>query len=130
MNKSYADYMNELTAEELYEGLLAQGMFAEKLPPLFTSEPFFEYSKTVTQPFSDIEQQYVYYESIRNINTPRSLGIPNPMGYQRLCKCLADNWGRLQQHFVINSGGQTHKVSRIHLRKLANKKCLVPDSFL
>lgn len=124
MQKSYADHMNEISAEQLYEGLLAHGMFAEKLPPIFTSEPFFDYCNNLRHNFSESEKQFVYYESIRNINTPRSLGIPNPMGYQRLCRCLADNWDKLQQHFASNTRGQTHKASRIHLRKLANQKCL------
>lgn len=32
MEKKYGDYMDEITANELYEGLLGYGMFANKLP--------------------------------------------------------------------------------------------------
>ena len=124
MNKSYADYMNEISADELYEGLLSHGLFAEKLPPIFTSQPFYEYCKNLQQSFSDLERQYIYHETIRNINVPRSLGIPNPMGYQKLCQCLANNWDKLQQLFITNTTGQGHKISRIHIRKLSQKKCL------
>ncbi len=45
--KSYAEYSDEITPDELYKGLLAHGMFAEKLPPFLTSEPFFSYSNTL-----------------------------------------------------------------------------------
>ena len=31
--KSYYDFMSEITPAELYTGLLAHGMFSEKLPP-------------------------------------------------------------------------------------------------
>lgn len=39
--KSYYDFMSEITPTDLYAGLLAYGMFSEKLPPIFTSKPFF-----------------------------------------------------------------------------------------
>lgn len=43
MEKKYGEYLDEITANELYEGLLGYGMFANKLPPVFTSVPFFNY---------------------------------------------------------------------------------------
>lgn len=39
-DKKYTDFMDELSSDELYEGLLAYGFFAEKLPPVFTAVPF------------------------------------------------------------------------------------------
>ena len=42
MDKKYSEFMDEITADELYEGLLGYGMFANKLPPIFTSVPFFD----------------------------------------------------------------------------------------
>lgn len=43
MPKSYADLMNEISADELYERLLAYGLFADKLPPIFSSVDFYHY---------------------------------------------------------------------------------------
>lgn len=43
MEKSYSDFMKEISVDELYEGLLAHGLFAEKLPPIFTSEAFYNF---------------------------------------------------------------------------------------
>jgi len=43
MEKKYTEYLDEITADELYEGLLGYGMFANRLPPVFTSVPFFDY---------------------------------------------------------------------------------------
>lgn len=40
MSKKYIDFMDEISEDELYEGLLAYGFFAEKLPPVFTAVPF------------------------------------------------------------------------------------------
>ena len=52
MSKRYTDYLDEITADELYEGLLAFGLFTEKLPPVFSSEEFYRYTLNLQQPFS------------------------------------------------------------------------------
>ncbi len=118
MSKTYCDFQDEITAGELYEGLLAHGLFAEKIPPVFTSVPFFEYCKTLSQPFSDKAwRDYVSFSSMRNINIPRNLGVPTPMKYQRLCLVLSDNWDKIKEHFHSQTDGQEYKISRIHLRK-------------
>ncbi|WP_104803273.1 RNA-directed DNA polymerase [Blautia marasmi] len=120
--KMYKDFMYEITADKLYESLLAYGMFSEKLPPFLTSKQFYEYCQCSGLPFADKPSQFVYYENMRNINIPRPLGIPTPMSYQRLCKCLKDNWRELQEYFNNMTINQSHKVSRIHIRNLKDKK--------
>lgn len=124
MEKTYSDFMNSISSDELYEGLLSWGLFNEKLPPIFTSVPFYQYCKTLNHEFSGKATQFIYYESMRNINVPRPLGIPNPMSYERLCKILSQNWDKLKLHFKKNCEGQDYKISRIHLRKMVNTKCL------
>lgn len=124
MNKKYSDYMDEISADDLYKGLLAHGLFTDKLPPIFTSEQFYQYSLSVKQAFSTGEHGFVYFESMRDINIPRPLGIPNPMAYQRLCACLRDNWDKITQHFRNQTACNSHKISRIHLRKQANTDAL------
>lgn len=129
MVKGYANFMNEITSDELYKGLLAHGLFTEKLPPFLTTECFFKYCKTLKTQFSDSWKQYIYYESIRNINVPRPLGIPNPMAYQRLCLCIVNNWGNLQNHFSRQTMGHFYKVSRIHIRKLGKDDSVFSMSY-
>ena len=79
--KKYKDFMNEITADELYRSLLAYGMFSEKLPPFLTSKFFYDYCQQNVLQFTDKPSQYVYYENMRNVNIPRPLGIPTPMAY-------------------------------------------------
>lgn len=119
MSNTYVKYMNAISSDELYEGLLAYGLFTEKLPPIFTTKPFFDYCQKMTSSFANTPRQYIYHESIRNTNTPRGYGIPTPMAYQRLCRCIADNWDNLKVHFSVHTAGQSHKVSRIHIRKFS-----------
>ena len=123
MEKKYSEYMDEITSNDLYEGLLGYGMFADKLPPIFTSVPFFEYCLKNNPQYLDKQwNDYVHYSSMRNVNIPRSFGIPVPMKYQRLCSILRDHWDKLQQHFHQQTDNQTYRVSRIHLRKMFGKK--------
>lgn len=130
MEKKYCDYLDEISADDLYEGLLGYGMFANKLPPIFTSEPFFNYCQANNPVYSDKEwHDYVYYCSMRNLNIPRAFGIPTPMKYQRLCLTLKDNWTALRQHFHNQTYYQDYCVSRIHIRKLYGKKELFEMSY-
>lgn len=123
--KKYIDYMDEISSDELYEGLLSYGIFADKLPPIFTGENFFQYVSTLQQPFSaKAEHGFIFFESMRDINIPRPLGIPNPMAYQLLCKCLANHWPEIKDHFQNQTGNDIHKVSRIHIRKIKDSKAL------
>lgn len=124
MDKTYCDFMDEISADELYEGLLGYGLFAEKLPPVFTSVPFYDYCKTLTESFEGRWSDYVVYRTMRNIGIPRFLGIPNPMNYQRLCVELRDSWDGIREHFKKQTSGQGYKVSRIHVRKKRDTKAI------
>ena len=122
MSKSYCNFMDEITADELYEGLLAYGFFAEKLPPVFTAIQFFDYCKVLPASFSFDRNEYVSFRIMRNIGIPRQMGIPTPMSYQRLCATLRDYWGNIQQHFHAQTDEQSYRLSRIHIRKEYDSK--------
>lgn len=124
MSKTYAEFMDEITADELYKGLLAHGLFSEKLPPVFTATDFFQYTFTPHQPFSKTDHGFVFFDSMRDINIPRSLGIPNPMAYQRLCECLKENWQLIRDHLRDQTAADKHKISRIHIRKQKDTEML------
>ena len=124
VEKNYIDCMNEIDAEELFKGLLAHGMFAEKLPPIFTSASFYDYCCDYGNTLGKKAHDYVYYETMRNTNVPRQLGIPAPMSYYHMCKTLSENWERICNHFYKNTHNDRHKISRIHIRKLKGKPTL------
>lgn len=123
-SKHYYDFTNELSSREIYKGLLAYGLFSEKLPPVFTAKGFFDYCESKAPTFPKKPMEYIYHESMRNINTPRPLGIPNPASYQQLCKYISDIWPELQQHFENETKGQKHIISRTHIRKMKNNDSL------
>lgn len=129
--KKYYNYMNEISNSELLEGLIAYGMFCDKLPPIFTSKNFFYFLKNnyfdskKDMPFETKRgKDYVRYENIRNINIPRQLAIPNPFVYAKLVKRLDENWEELKNYFKEITKDHEYKISRIHIRKMVGKKHL------
>ncbi len=122
--KPYKDYINEITSEELLEGLLGYGLFAEKLPPVFSSALFYEYCKQEGINFQDKYYDYIRYETSRDINIPRLLSIPNPFAYANLCNCIVKNWENIRHIFEEATNNQKYKVSQIHIQKLKEKKHL------
>jgi len=118
--KSYYELLSEISSTELSDGLLGYGLFAEKIPPFLTAENFLGFCKTPPARFTFDEspKKYIHYESMRNINVPRVLAIPNPIAYHNQCKVLSDNWEALLEYFKEKTQNQEHRISRIHIRKI------------
>lgn len=117
--------MSEIKADELYDSLVSYGMFSEKLPSIFTGDLFLNYCKNICkQSFSDEWRGYINYESMRNINIPRNIGIPTPMGHELLCKILMKHWTELIKYFETKTKGQSRIISRIHIRKMQDTKAI------
>ncbi|WP_350561409.1 RNA-directed DNA polymerase [Psychrobacter sp. CAL346-MNA-CIBAN-0220] len=119
------------SSDEAYEGLLSYGMFSDNLPSFLQSIEFFAWCKTQKEStFQKIDTTPVYYESIRNINIPRIITIPNPVAYRNLCFNLKNNWNDILLHFQTYTDNQDWKISRIHIRKTKeNKKILVMGKY-
>jgi hypothetical protein len=49
--KKYHEYSDDISDDELFDGLLGQGLFADKLPNFLTSLNFLEYCRTIELPF-------------------------------------------------------------------------------
>lgn len=125
MSKSYFDYSNEISKDELLEGLLGYGMFPEKVPPIFTSEALYEYCIANGYDWLDKkEHSAISYESMRNISIPRILSIPYPTTYINQCKFISDKWDDIQQYFRERTESNSFKKSQIHIRKIHDKKQL------
>ncbi len=123
--KNYSDCLSDLSKEELFKGLLAYGMFEEKIPNFLSSENFFDFCKDKDEDFfNDTKKpsKFITYESMRNINIPREIAIPNPISYRHLCYELSKNWDELKIYFEDLTKLQTYKVSRIHIRKIENQE--------
>ena len=101
MSKTYSEYMDEISEDKLYSKLLTYGFFSEKLPPIFDSSSFARYCIKRKDSYSSKEYyDYIRYDTIRNINTPRQIGIPVPFAYDNLCRVIRDNWEKKDNIFI------------------------------
>ncbi|OEW87326.1 hypothetical protein A0M30_04580 [Campylobacter jejuni] len=122
--KKYYECLNKLSEEELYEGLLGYGMFPDRIPNFLTSEYFFNFCKLNQPKFKQKEYKHIKYENMRNVNIPRILSIPHPFAYYKQCKILKKNWEELKEYFHKKTKNNKYKISRIHIRKLYEKKLI------
>ena len=125
MEKTYSDFMDEITPDELYDRLIQYGLFSEKLPPVFDCSTFLTYCKNPSRPaFPQQWYPFAVFDSMRNINIPRPIGIPTPMAHERVCAELKANWGNIQNYFHKVTTGNKYIISRIHIRKMGKTDSL------
>jgi len=118
---SYFEHIDEITSHEIFVGLLAHGLFSSVVPPAFSADEFTQYVIDNNPGYDNNGHDFVRYESIRNINVPRLVGIPLPFPYSKLCAKIKSNWSEIVDHFEKYTKDNPHKVSKIHIRKMKDK---------
>lgn len=122
--RSYSDFMEEISPESLYEGLLGWGLFADKLPPMFSSESFMDYCRRNPCMPKNRRSNWIRFSYIRNVGVKRDFGIPDPLAYERLVRHLSTHWTDIKKILHENTRNQPYRISRIHIRKRKNTKSL------
>ncbi len=126
----YYEHMERISGNDLFTGLVGYGLFPDKLPPIFTSLQWLDfYTKNAAAIQENQPSQYIFYESMRNTNIPRMMGIPNPIPYTILCDGLKNEWDNIKKIFKKETQNQEYKKSRIHIRKRKNTKSLFLMSY-
>lgn len=124
----YYEYMQELDDKSLKVGLLKHGLFNNKLPPIFTSESYYNYicekEAGGSIPFAEDGnwKGWIKYDNNRNSNLPRTLGVPNPFAHYFLCKEIIENWQTITDYFKGKTDNGSFKRSQIHIRKMRGKE--------
>jgi Reverse transcriptase (RNA-dependent DNA polymerase) len=117
----------DLSPDDVLTGLLDFGLFAEKVPPCFTSKGLAELaSASYPDIFDDpsklkhsvekTSHDYIRYEAIRDINIPRHLGIPHPESYALQALAIKKYWEEIKLHCAKPSPA----ISRIHVRHVGS----------
>lgn len=112
-----------LSPDDVSTGLLDFGLFAEKVPPCFTSKGLaqlaaasyagiFDDPSKLKDSVEKTSHDYIRYEAIRDINIPRHLGIPHPESYALQALAIKKHWEEIKAHCAKPSPA----VSRIHVR--------------
>lgn len=124
--KGFLEFTDDgLSPDDVMTGLLDFGLFAEKVPPCFTSKGLVELAtaslagvletvdlKKLNDVVSGRSHDYIRYEAIRDINIPRHLGIPHPESYALQALAIKKHWEEIKAHCAKPSPA----VSRIHVR--------------
>ena len=120
-----------LDADAVFVGLVDFGLFAEKVPPCFTSKGLASHvpasvakieiesdSKKLGRFIAKQMRGFVRYQTLRDINIPRHLGIPHPQGHLAHCIAIKRSWLRLKRHCAK----PIHPVSRIFVRDTGSER--------
>jgi hypothetical protein len=115
----------KLSGAAVLTGLLDYGLFADKVPPCFTSEGLAAIAsasmsavleetddKKLANFLEKRDHDYIRYEALRDINVPRHLGIPHPEAYAVQSLAISRHWKEIATH----CNQPNPPISRIHVR--------------
>lgn len=118
-----------LSSVDVLTGLLDHGLFAEKVPPCFSTAGL---TAIVSETMADLLDEkddkklkdeidkrghdYVRYEALRDTNVPRHLGIPHPESYAVQALAISKHWKEIATH----CNKPNPAISRIHVRHVGN----------
>ena len=118
-----------LSSADVLTGLLDYGLFAEKVPPCFSTVGLAAIvSETMADLLAETDDEalkkcidkrghdYVRYEALRDINIPRHLGIPHPESYAVQALAISKHW----QEIATHCNQPKPSVSRIYVRHVGN----------
>lgn len=119
----------KLSSDDVLTGLLNHGLFAEKIPPCFTTVGLAELvsgsmstlldetnEKKLKDAVSACSHDYMRYEALRDSNIPRHMGVPHPEAYGLQALAIAKHWQAIATH--CNQPIPT--FSRIHVRHIGD----------
>lgn len=121
--KSYAAYLDDLSAVDVYDGLVGFGMFADKIPPAVSSEPFLDYCHG-SHSFGSCWRSWTRFRYMQHFDSYRDFGIPDPFAYELLAAHIRDHWDELKDVIKANTLDDPYVVSRVHVRKIRGSKAI------
>ena len=123
-----------LDADSAFVGLVDFGLFAEKIPPCFSSEGL---AAKVSGPLAKIatdtnldklgkligkqSRWFVRYQTLRDINIPRHLGVPHPQSHLAQCLAIKRCWDQIKTHCAKPA----QPISRIFVRDTGIERVFV-----
>ncbi|WP_414500883.1 RNA-directed DNA polymerase [Zymobacter sp. IVIA_12111.31 C1] len=126
-----SNFKENLSSDDVFVGLLDHGLFADKIPPCFTSKGLAALiSQKIEPEFNNADERklkkladkyshdYMRYESLRDSNIPRHLGIPHPEAYAIQSLAIKKHW----QTIITHCNHPQLTFSRIYVRRTRSDK--------
>lgn len=118
-----------LSPDDVLKGLLDHGLFAEKIPPCFTTVGLAEFvyssmgslleeqdEKKLKKELAKRAHDFMRYEALRDSNIPRHMGVPHPEAYAVQTLAIAKHWQVITRH----CNKPKPVFSRIHVQPIGN----------
>lgn len=116
----YTWFYEDLAPQEVLKGLLL-GIFPNQLPSIISAVDYADYAIADLEHLKpNLSYDYIRFMTLRNTNVMRRMGIPTPQNHAALCSHISQHWELICDHIEKHTKNQTHKVSRIHIRKSSN----------
>jgi hypothetical protein len=125
----FDDTKEKLSQADVLVGLLDHGLFAEKVPPCFSTVGLTAIAteamgglideideKKLKDNIDKCSHDYVRYEALRDINIPRHLGIPHPEAYAVQSLAISKHW----QEIATHCNQPKPAISRIYVRHVGD----------
>ncbi|MDI6746312.1 MAG: RNA-directed DNA polymerase [Rhodocyclaceae bacterium] len=125
----FDDTKEKLSQADVLVGLLDHGLFAEKVPPCFSTVGLTAIvtesmgglideidEKKLKENIDKCSHDYVRYEALRDINIPRHLGIPHPEAYAVQSLAISKHW----QEIATHCNQPKPAISRIYVRHVGD----------
>ncbi|MDH1222386.1 antiviral reverse transcriptase Drt4 [Aeromonas caviae] len=119
----------KLSPDDVLVGLLDHGLFAEKIPPCFTTKGLSDFvSTSMGMLLDEVNEQklkgalgerahdFMRYEALRDSNIPRHMGVPHPAAYAVQALAIAKHWQTIAAH----CNKPKPVFSRIHVRHIGD----------
>ncbi|WP_288843198.1 antiviral reverse transcriptase Drt4 [uncultured Deefgea sp.] len=119
----------KLSHDDVLNGLLDYGLFAEKIPPCFNSVGLAEFASEkmgclldegddskLKAALDKCAHDYLRYEALRDSNIPRHIGVPHPEAYAVQALAIAKHWKDIATHCNLPKPVS----SRIHVRHIGD----------
>ncbi|MDZ4313817.1 MAG: antiviral reverse transcriptase Drt4 [Azonexus sp.] len=100
-----------LSPDDILRGLLDHGLFAEKIPPCFSSAGLADFvsgqignlldeagDDALKKALDKRAHDYMRYEALRDSNIPRHMGVPHPESYAVQAIAISKHWQAIATH--------------------------------
>ena len=111
-----------LGATYLEKSLLKNGLFTDKIVPIFDGEAYGDYViNTPTFINHNTKQHYstISHRIVSHQNSIRIFKIPHPHSYAILCREIGKSWDKIAE--IIENNWQRKKINALHVRKISSR---------
>lgn len=125
----YYSTKEQLSPFDVFIGLLDHGLFAEKIPPCFTSQGLADFvvekmgemlneadDSKLKAALDKCAHDYMRYDALRDSNVPRHMGVPHPEAYAVQALAITKHWQTIATH----CNQPKPAFSRIHVRHIGD----------